>query len=263
MTSARQVKVSVQVQPHHQTYDEMRAAWRRAEALGVDAIFNWDHFSPRFGDPDGNIYECWTALASMAECTDEVMIGPLITVDAFRNPNLLADMARTVDIISGGRLILGLGAGGWDRDFADAGVELKSGRKRLEEMERHIPIIRDRMAAKNPPPLRGAIPILVGGNGEKVTLRIVAAHADIWNGQGDPEDIGHLNRVLDDWCAKLGRDPREIERSALLIRPHQAERADEYLEAGITHLVYSLRAPGNDFSPVESLLEWRAGLVKP
>ena len=254
----RPIRVSAQVQPHHQSYQAMRDAWRKAEDLGVDALFNWDHFSPRFGDPDGETFECWTTLGSMAEVTSRVRIGPLVTVDAFRKPNLLADMARTVDHISNGRLILGLGVGGWDRDFEEVGVELGPAGERLRSLESHLPVIRARWQAKNPPPVQGQIPILIGGNGERVTLRIVASYADIWNGQGDPGELGRLNGVLDDWCAEVGRDPAEIERSALLIRPDQVDLADEYLASGITHLIYSVRAPANDFTPVEKLLAWRA-----
>lgn len=253
----RPIRISAQIQPHHQSYAAMRQAWRDVEALGVDCLFTWDHLTPRFGNSDGETFECWTTLASMAEVTERVQIGPLVTVNAFRNPNLLADMARTVDHISGGRLILGLGAGGWDRDFLEAGFDLPGTGELLRGIERNIPIIRARWRAKNPPPVRGTIPIMIGGNGEKVTLRIVATHADIWNGQGDPEDLARLNRVLDDWCEKVGRDPAEIERSALLIRPYQAERGSEYLDAGITHLIYSVRAPENDLTPVEELLALR------
>lgn len=251
------IRISAQIQPHHQPYAALRQAWRDAEALGVDCLFTWDHLAPRFGALDGETFECWTTLAAMAEVTGRVQIGSLITVNAFRNPNLLADMARTVDHISGGRLILGLGAGGWECDFLDAGYDLPGAGELIRGIERNVPIIRARWQAKNPAPVRGTIPILIGGNGEKLTLRIVAQHADIWNGQGDPEDLARLNHVLDDWCEKVGRVPAEIERSALLIRPYQAELAGEYLDAGITHLIYSVRAPDNDFAPVESLLAWR------
>ena len=186
-----------------------------------------------------------------------VQIGPAVSAITLRNPALLADMARTVDLLSGGRLILGLGAGGWERDLVDAGYPLGTARSRLEQLEQAIPIIRQRWRDKNPPPVHGSIPIMIGSNGERIGLRIVAEQADIWNGQGDPDEIRHLQCVLDDWCQKVGRNPAEIERSVLLIRPYQVDLVEEYVAAGISHFVYSVRAPENDFSPVEQLLEWR------
>jgi probable F420-dependent oxidoreductase len=251
------IKISAQVQPHHQSLEAMRDAWKRAEALGVDGLFNWDHLAPRFGDLEGNVYECWTTLGAMAEATSTVRIGPAVSAITLRNPALLADMARTVDVLSGGRLILGLGAGGWERDLVEAGYPMGTARSRLEELSRALPIIRERWREKHPPPVNGTIPIMVGSNGEKLGLRIVAEHADIWNGLGDPPDLARLNGVLDDWCAQVGRDPDEIERSVLLIRPYQVDLADEYVAAGISHFIYSVRAPANDFSPVEQLLAWR------
>ena len=255
------IKISVQVQPHHQPVEALRDAWKQAESLGVDALFNWDHLAPRFGDLDGAVYECWTTLGAMAEATSSVQIGPAVSAITLRNPQLLADMARTVDLLSGGRLILGLGAGGWERDLVDAGYPLGTARSRLEELKRAIPIIRQRWRDKNPSPVHGSIPIMIGSNGEKVGLRITAEHADIWNGQGDPPEVGRLNRILDEWCSRVGRDPSEIERSVLLIRPYQVDLADEYVVAGISHFIYSVRAPANEFSPVERLLAWRDSLA--
>lgn len=251
------IRISAQVQPHHQSVDAMREAWRTAESLGVDALFNWDHLTPRFGAPDGAVYECWTTLGAMAVTTERVQIGPAVSAITLRNPALLADMARTVDLLSGGRLILGLGGGGWERDLLDAGYEPGTAKSRMDALDAAIPIIRRRWQEKNPPPVRGTIPIMIGATGEKYGLRVAARHADIWNGQGDPVELARQNRVLVEWCEREGRDPSEIERSALLIRPDQATRADEYLEAGITHLIYSVRAPQNDFTPVEQLLKWR------
>jgi probable F420-dependent oxidoreductase len=252
------VRIGAQIQPHHQPYDAMRRAWRHAEQLGIDTLFTWDHLFPRFGDPDGPSFEGWTSLAAMAEVTERVEIGVLVTAVSFRNPNLLADMARTVDHASGGRLILGIGAGGFELDYEQSGYPATSAKERLAELEESLPTIRRRVATRRPSPVRGTIPILVGGVGERVTLRIVAQYADIWNAQGEPEELARLNGVLNDWCGEVGRDPDEIERSVLLIQPRQVERADDYLAAGFTHLIYSVRAAENDFSPVEALLSWRS-----
>ena len=119
-----------------------------------------------------------------------------------------------------------------------------------------MPMIVDRLAKLNPSPLRDPLPILIGGGGEKVTLRIVAQYATIWNGQGEPDVLGRKNRILDEWCAKVGRDPAEIERSAQIFGP-QLDKLDEYLAAGITHFICDASGPDYDLAPLEKLLAWR------
>jgi alkanesulfonate monooxygenase SsuD/methylene tetrahydromethanopterin reductase-like flavin-dependent oxidoreductase (luciferase family) len=137
---------------------------------------------------------------------------------------------------------------------ADASYSGTAG-SRLRDLDAAVPVIEERLGKLKPPPMR-EIPILIGGGGEKVTLRIVAEHANIWHGFGDPDKAARKSGILDDWCEKVGRDKEEIERS-ISVRPELVKDADRYVEKGITHLIMGFGGPDYDLSPLEDLITWR------
>jgi probable F420-dependent oxidoreductase len=211
-SAERPLRVGVQLQPQHATYAELRRAVDAAEQSGVDVLFTWDHFFPLSGDADGPNFECYAMLAAWAEQTERVELSALVTCNSYRNPDLLADMVRTIDQISGGRVILGIGAGWFERDYSAYGYEFGTAGSRIAALGEALPRIRSRFEQLNPPPAR-PVPLLIGGGGERKTLRLVAEYADIWHGFGDVDELRHKNAVLDRWCAEVGRDPASIERS--------------------------------------------------
>lgn len=251
------IRIGIQIHPQHASYERMRAAALEAEERGVDVVFNWDHFYPLYGEADGEHFECLTQLASWAEATSTVDIGPLVLCNSYRNPNLLADMARTIDHISGGRFILGIGAGWFERDYTEYGYEFGEGRDRARALQEALPIMEDRLARLNPAPMR-KIPLLVAGSGEQVMLRLVARHADIWHGFGDPEKLAHKHRVIDQWCAKEGRDPALIERSTGVDKEHRdTSYGDSLLAVGSTFLTFGTGGPDFDMSWIDAWVRWR------
>lgn len=249
------MKIGVQLHPQATSLQEMRQAWRAADAMGVDSIWTWDHFYPLYGDSDAAHFECYTLLAAMAADTCHAQIGALVTCYTYRNPHLLADMARTIDHISNGRFVLALGSGWFERDYTEYGYEFGTAPERLRILRNGLPIIKERMAKLNPGPVNGKIPLMIGGSGEKVTLRLVAEHADMLNTFGPVDNFRHKNNVLNEWCEKVGRNPKEIERTAA-IYPKDLDEADAFVDAGADHLIVMLGHP-YDLSSVEKILARR------
>jgi alkanesulfonate monooxygenase SsuD/methylene tetrahydromethanopterin reductase-like flavin-dependent oxidoreductase (luciferase family) len=165
-------------------------------------------------------------------------------------------MANTVDHISHGRLILGIGAGWFEKDYNDFGYEFGTAGSRLRDLRDNLPIIKERMTQEIPAPVRNPIPIMVGGGGEKVTLKITAEYADLWNGFGPPETWAHKNKVLDTWCAEVGRNPDDIERTVSLSQEDISTNLDAFAEAGATHFILGMPCPP-DYAQIEALVAWR------
>ena len=254
------IRIGVQLQPQHaDNYGYIRDAVRRCEDLDVDAVFNWDHFYPLYGDPDGAHFECWTMLGAWAEQTSRVQIGALVSCNSYRNPELLADMARTVDHISQGRLILGIGSGWKEKDYDEYGYEFGTVGSRLDDLAAALPRITARLGKLNPAPTR-AIPILIGGQGERKTLRLVAEYADIWHGFTTAETYPGKAAVLDSHCAAVTRDPATVERSSG-VQGSDPEtllaNAEALAELGVTLMTVGCNGPDYDLGPAAALVRWR------
>jgi probable F420-dependent oxidoreductase len=245
-------RIGVQLQPQHSpNYGHLRDAVLRCEDMGVDVAFNWDHFYPLYGDPDGAHYECWTMLGAWAEQTSRIEIGALVTCNSYRNPELLADMARTVDNIS---------------DYDEYGYDFGTVGSRLDDLAAAMPRITSRLGKLNPAPVRD-IPILIGGQGEKKTLRLVAEYAHMWHGFTTTETYPGKAEVLDRHCADMGRDPSTIERSAGVENDSGVAtgegldsllaNAEALVDLGVSLLTVGVNGPDYDLSSAEALCRWR------
>ena len=187
-------------------------------------------------------------LAAWAEATSRIELGPLVACNSYRNPNLLADMARTVDRISGGRVVLGVGSGWFQRDYDEYGYRFGTAVDRLKDLETSLGLIRSRLGQLVPPPAR-RMPILIAGSGEKRTLRLVAEHADGWHA-GFPDAPSELEpkvAALRGWCERVGRDPAEIEWG-VGVEPEDLDRfleqdAATYVEMGFTQFTLGFNGP--------------------
>ncbi|HEX5466315.1 MAG TPA: LLM class flavin-dependent oxidoreductase [Candidatus Limnocylindrales bacterium] len=226
-------------------------AARRVDELGYDHLWTWDHLYAIFGDPRQPIFEGYTALAGLAFATRRTRLGLLVGANTFRNPGLVAKSIATIDHLSEGRAILGLGGAWFGAEHEAFGIDFGSGfGERLDRMEealvilrglldgqavtRHGPTYETRDLVCAPLPVQAHLPIMIGGSGERKTLRSVALHADMWNGMGSLELMRHKVDVLREHCAAVGRDPAEIEFSLgckLTIRDSEAEAERVWQEA--------------------------------
>jgi probable F420-dependent oxidoreductase len=262
------VRIGVQLWPGGTPdYRTWRQAVLDAEELGADAIFGYDHFHKPFLDivdgapqlqdeqPEVNNFEAWTALASWGEITTRAEIGLLVSGMPYRNPDLIADMARTVDHISGGRLILGLGAGWYPKDFIVYGYEYGTVRSRMDHFDEGLERIGYRLNHLTPSPVR-QVPILILGGGERRTIPAAARHAHIWHSFEPIEEFRRKNDLLKRLATDAGRDEVGIERATAWT---DAKTADAFVDEGVTLFTTEIHpdAHGYDFSELETMLAWR------
>src|SRR5215468_4403070 len=216
------------------TWNAVLTLWKHADGSGWDAACVTDHFMPNTPDRVGDMLESWTALAALAGLTKRMRVGTIVSGNTYRHPAVLAKMAANIDIISGGRLICGMGAGWQENEHQAYGLDFYTMRERLDRLDEACHVLKALWteakatykgrfyqlddAPLMPKPVQRPYPeLMIGGGGEKVTLRIAAQHADHWNTWGGPETLAHKGRILDDHCKAVGRDPARILRSAVMI----------------------------------------------
>jgi F420-dependent oxidoreductase-like protein len=294
--SAHPLRFGIQTGQQGIEWKEMLDLWQKAETWGYDSLWNFDHFYPIFVDPEGPCFEGWTTLSALAQATSRVRIGHLVNGNTYRHPCVTAKMAATLDHISGGRLNLGIGAGWFELEHSNFGIDFKTVRGRLDALDEACRIIRgmftqekttvhgkhytvtDAMclpkSVQKPHP-----PLMIGGTGEKVLLRIVAEHADMWNASADADRMGQLIDVIRKHGDTVKRDTERIEKTVMMplaynaaparqdmvcgliggmrgVSPEEARQQimvgdkqecldtiERYRKAGVTHFIFMLFAP--------------------
>lgn len=242
------MRLGISLSPQVTTWPDIALTAAAVERLGYDYLCTWDHLLSPLGPPDQDVFESWTLLAALAVATERVMVGTLVTANTFRHPALIAKMAVTLDHLSAGRCVLGIGAGWHHQEHVSHGIEFGgSARTRIEWLDEALTIIRGLIDGKTvtaskgerysldhvqhrPRPIQPHIPILVGGWGPS-TLAVVARHADIWNAKGSPEELSAKSDQLARQCEQLGRDPASVERSItcrMLIRSTRPAAGEEW-----------------------------------
>jgi alkanesulfonate monooxygenase SsuD/methylene tetrahydromethanopterin reductase-like flavin-dependent oxidoreductase (luciferase family) len=274
------VRFGIATAPMNVDYQDILTIWREADTIAEIAhAWLFDHLMPIGGDPNGPIYEGWTLLSAMAAQTERIRLGLLVTSNRFRPPAMLAKIAATVDIVSGGRLDFGIGAGSRPdhplarREYEAHGLPFHDFANSVGSLDEACTVLRRLWTETEPFDFDGAYihlvgalcnpkpiqcpypPILIGGRSAAV-LRVVAAHADLWNiPGGDIDDAIRRSALLDRYCAEIGRDPASITRSIHLGVAYDQPRAvrDEIgkaIDAGFEHIVFGLPSP------------WRPGLAR-
>ena len=238
------MRFGVQTAPQQISWTELRETWQEVETLGFDSLWVNDHLLPSVGPSDAPNFEGWTMVGAMAALTTRVRIGVMVASNTFRHPAILAKMATSVDHISGGRLILGIGSGYFAQEHQVYGISLYTSSQRARQLEEALQVIHKLWTEENasfagtyyrltkapfaPKPIQKPHPpIMIGGTGEKLTLPLVAKYADLWNSGGTVERMGHLVDVLKRHCDAIGRDHSEIEKTVITTLGYRAGKDRE------------------------------------
>ncbi len=292
----RAMRFGIQTGPQHVSWPELVDIWQVADGLKFDTAWTFDHFFPIMSDPKGSQLEGWMTLAALAQKTEHVRVGTLVTGITYREPAVLAKMGATLDVITGGRLEMGVGAAWFQQEHEALGIPFPPVAERIHRLGEACEIMKrmwteDAASWKgryyeineaycNPKPVQKPHPpILIGGGGEQLTLKMVARYADTWNAFGTPDIFKHKIEVLQRHCEAIARDPSTIERSvslppvlskdrskldamladmasrrAMTIEEAKAtmlwgspddaiKKIRAYRDIGVTHIILSLRAP--------------------
>jgi F420-dependent oxidoreductase-like protein len=296
---AARVEFGIQTPNQNARWEDIRRVWKTADAAGLHSAWMFDHFVPIFGDEDDDCFEGWTMLAALAAETERIKIGLLVTGNTYRNPALVAKMATTVDHVSNGRVILGMGAGWFERDHTAYGFHFGTPRERAKRLEEALQVI-TKLWKEDHPTFRGTYysierapfapanvqkphpPIVIGGQGKQWIIPQVARYADGWNAVSGvtPDGIRERRKIIEDECGRIGRSPcptavsvllplvaitkiplagpmvrlgaramvgKETARSVLADSPETIKkRIQEYADAGVTEVIFSIRPPFDD-----------------
>jgi alkanesulfonate monooxygenase SsuD/methylene tetrahydromethanopterin reductase-like flavin-dependent oxidoreductase (luciferase family) len=242
-------RVGINLWSQAATWPEMLDGARLVDRLGYETLWTWDHVQAIVGDPYQPIYEGWTTVTAWAMATERVKIGLMVGANTFRNPGLVAKIVTTLDHVSNGRAVLGLGGAWFELEHRQFGFDFGSGfGERLDWLDESVAAIRTLISGGtvtspaggryamnglhiNPLPIQKRLPIMIGGTGRKKTLRTTAKYADMWNAHGLAADLRELDGVLRQHCEEVGRDESEIERSNnlwMVIRDSEAEARREW-----------------------------------
>ncbi len=245
------IRFGAQIVQQNLTFDQIRDLWSKADGWGYDSLWAFDHFYPIFvPDPTGPCMEGWTLLSALSQHTKRARIGALVNGNTYRNPCVLAKMAATLDIASGGRLNLGLGAGWFELEHRSFGIDFKTVAGRLQALDESCQIIKGMFtndkttlhgkhydvidAVCSPKPLQKHLPLMIGGHGERVLLKIVARYADMWNmTNADLPEMERLIGVIERHCDTVGRDADEIEKTEMMAMCYKPAKQREEIVTGL------------------------------